>query len=136
MSWRPRPRGLRFTELLDQTGMPKGTLHRLLQALVDERLAAASTGATRPIGWRRGCSNGRTRSGTISTCAALPSPSWSGLRDLTGEAIRLGVLDGDSVLYIDQREVPQPLRLNNGVGSAGRAACQRPRQGDSGASVA
>ncbi|KFL25560.1 hypothetical protein JP75_25720, partial [Devosia riboflavina] len=32
------PAGLRFTELLDQTGMPKGTLHRLLQALVEERL--------------------------------------------------------------------------------------------------
>ena len=49
--------------------------------------------------------------------AARPTVWVVRLRDLTGETIRLGVLEDDSVLYVDQREVPQPLRLNNGVGS-------------------
>jgi hypothetical protein len=70
-------RGLRFTELLERTGMPKGTLHRLLQALV-EGGCSISMPATRPTGSPRACSNGPTRSGMSSICAAPPSPSWCG----------------------------------------------------------
>ncbi|MES2054730.1 MAG: helix-turn-helix domain-containing protein, partial [Pseudomonadota bacterium] len=32
------PKPLRFTELMNFTGVPRGTLHRLLQALQDERM--------------------------------------------------------------------------------------------------
>ncbi|MEN3148449.1 SMP-30/gluconolactonase/LRE family protein [Neorhizobium sp. IRAMC:178] len=109
-------RGLRFTELLDQTQLPKGTLHRLLQALVDERLLHFDTRdqvyrlAPRLFQWAHKVWDNFDLRGAAE-------PELARLRDLTGEAIRLGVLDGDSILYIDQREVPQPLRLNNGVGS-------------------
>ncbi|UIY28248.1 IclR family transcriptional regulator [Neorhizobium galegae] len=109
-------RGLRFTELLDQTQLPKGTLHRLLQALVDERLLHFDTRdqvyrlAPRLFQWAHKVWDNFDLRGAAE-------PELARLRDLTGEAIRLGVLDGGSVLYIDQREVPQPLRLNNGVGS-------------------
>lgn len=70
-------RGLRFTELLDQTQLPKGTLHRLLQALVDERLLHFDT---RDQVYRLAprLFNGRTRSGTISICAARPNRNWRG----------------------------------------------------------
>ena len=113
------PRGLRFTELLDQTQMPKGTLHRLLQALVDERLLAFDIRnqvyrlAPRVFEWAHKVWDNFDLRGAAE-------PELVRLRDVTGETVRLGVLDAASVLYIDQREAPQPLRLNNGVG--GRAA--------------
>lgn len=110
------PRGLRFTELLDETGVPKGTLHRLLQALTEERLLAldprtqAYRLSSRVFQWAHKVWDEFDLRGAAE-------PELERLRDMTGEAIRLGVLDGNDILYIDQREVPQPLRLNNGVGS-------------------
>ncbi|GAA4122775.1 SMP-30/gluconolactonase/LRE family protein [Aminobacter aganoensis] len=114
-----QPRGLRFTELLDQTQLAKGTLHRLLQALVDERLLAFDPRdqvyrlAPRIFEWAH-------RVWDNFDLRGAAEPELGRLRDMTGEAVRLGVLDAASVLYIDQREAPQALRLNNGVG--GRVA--------------
>lgn len=115
-----RARGLRFTELLDETGLPKGTLHRLLQALMDERLLAFDTRdqvyrlASRLFQWAHKVWDDFDLRGAAE-------PELTRLRDIAGETIRLGVMDGDAVLYIDQREVSQPLRLNNGVGSRAAA---------------
>ncbi|WP_170116523.1 SMP-30/gluconolactonase/LRE family protein [Devosia submarina] len=110
------PTGLRFTELLEQTGMPKGTLHRLLQSLVEERLLGFDArNQTYRLGAR--LFQWAHKVWDDFDLRGAAEPELERLRDLTGEAIRLGVMDGNSVLYIDQREVPQPLRLNNGVGS-------------------
>ena len=109
-------RGLRFTDLLERTGMPKGTLHRLLQALADERLISLDARdqtyrlASRLFQWAHKVWDEFDLRGAAE-------PELVRLRDMTGETIRLGVLEGTSVLYVDQREVAQPLRLNNGVGS-------------------
>jgi sugar lactone lactonase YvrE/DNA-binding IclR family transcriptional regulator len=109
----------RFTDLLDRSGMPKGTLHRLLQALVDERLLKLDG---RDQTYRLGARlfQWAHKVWDDFDLRGAAEPELERLRDLTGEAVRLGVLDGDNVLYIDQREVPQPLRLNNGVGSRAR----------------
>ncbi|QMW61203.1 SMP-30/gluconolactonase/LRE family protein [Devosia sp. MC521] len=108
--------GLRFTELLEQTAMPKGTLHRLLQALVEENLL---TFDSRHQKYRLGARlfQWAHKVWDDFDLRGAAEPELERLRDMTGEAIRLGVMDGQSILYIDQREVPQPLRLNNGVGS-------------------
>lgn len=109
-------RGLRFTELLECTSMPKGTLHRLLQALTEERLLTLDVRdqtyrlASRIFQWAHKVWDEFDLRGAAE-------PELVRLRDLTGETIRLGVLEDNSVLYVDQREVPQPLRLSNGVGS-------------------
>lgn len=115
-----RPRGLRFTELLDETLLPKGTLHRLLQALVEERLLVFDERdqvyrlAPRIFQWAHKVWDEFDLRGAAE-------PELERLRDMTGEAVRLGVLDASSVLYIDQREASQPLRLNNGVGARAAA---------------
>ena len=110
----------RFTDLLEGSGMPKGTLHRILQALVDERLLKLdSRDQTYRLGSR--LFQWAHRVWDDFDLRGAAEPELERLRDLTGEAIRLGVMDGGSVLYIDQREVPQPLRLNNGVGSRASA---------------
>jgi sugar lactone lactonase YvrE/DNA-binding IclR family transcriptional regulator len=106
----------RFTELLEATGVPKGTLHRLLQALVDERLLKHDARdqtyqlASRLFEWAHKVWDAFDLRGAAE-------PELQRLRDMTDETVRLGILDGSSVLYIDQRDVAQPLRLNNGVGS-------------------
>ncbi|HEY4200727.1 MAG TPA: SMP-30/gluconolactonase/LRE family protein [Devosiaceae bacterium] len=110
------PRPPRYSELQVETGMPKGTLHRLLQALVEEKLITLDPRdqtyrlASRLFEWAHKVWDDFDLRGAAE-------PELERLRDLSGEAVRLGVLDEGTVLYIDQREVSQPLRLNNGVGS-------------------
>jgi len=106
----------RFTDLLDRSGMPKGTLHRILQALVDERLLKLDgRDQTYRLGSR--LFQWAHRVWDDFDLRGAAEPELERLRDLTGETVRLGILDGDEILYIDQREVPQPVRLSNGVGS-------------------
>ena len=47
-------------------------------------------------------------------------PELERLCEMTGEAVRLAILQGREILYIDQREAVQAIRLANGVG--GRAS--------------
>ncbi len=48
---------------------------------------------------------------------AAAEPELIRLSELSREVARLGVLDGDKVLYIDQRDTPHQVQLTNGVGS-------------------
>ena len=95
----------RYTQLLAETGMPKGTLHRLLQALVEERLVTLDPRdqtyrlASRLFEWAHKVWDDFDLRGAAE-------PELERLRDLSGEAVRLGMLDQETVLYIDQREVP------------------------------
>lgn len=110
------PRAPRFTTLLDSTGLPKGTLHRILQTLVDERYLRLDprdqsfTLGARPFELAH-------RVWDQFDLRGAAEPELVRLRDLTGEAVRLGILDGAEVLYIDQREAQQAVRIANGVGS-------------------
>ncbi|MEV8468272.1 SMP-30/gluconolactonase/LRE family protein [Fluviibacterium sp. DFM31] len=106
----------RFTSLLEASGLPKGTLHRILQTLVDERyLALDAQVQTYRLGSRPFELAHRVWDQFDLRGAA--EPELVRMRDLTGETVRLGVLSEGEVLYIDQREKPQPIRIANGVGS-------------------
>ena len=125
----------RFTELLDRSGMPKGTLHRMLQALVDERLLKLDgRDQTYRLGSR--LFQWAHRVWDDFDLRGAAEPELERLRDLTGETVRLGILDGgrDS-LHRPARgaaaRAPQQRRRQ-----PGQALCQRPRQGDPGASLA
>ena len=108
----------RFTDLLDRSGMPKGTLHRILQALVDERLLKLDgRDQTYRLGSR--LFQWAHRVWDDFDLRGAAEPELERLRDLTGETVRLGILDGDEILYIDQREVPQPVLLTAARAGAG-----------------
>lgn len=107
---------MRFTNLLEASGLSKGTLHRILQTLIDERyLTMNDTDQSYALGakpfqlahnvWDRFDLRGAA------------APELERLSDVTGEAVRLGIIDGAQVLYIDQRDTPRQVRLANGVGS-------------------
>lgn len=107
---------MRFTTLLEASSLPKGTLHRILQTLIDERyLSFDERDQTYGLGSKPFQLAHRVWDQFDLRGAA--APELERLADLTGEAVRLGVLDGDKVLYIDQRDTPRQVRLANGVGA-------------------
>jgi len=110
------PQPLAFTELGRYSGLPKSTLHRILQALIDYRLIRLDEATqTYRLGIRlfemahRVWSEFDLRSAAESELLRL--------RELAQETTRLGVLDEGEVLLIDQRDHIQGMRLANGVGS-------------------
>jgi len=109
----------RFADLVRLSGVAKGTVHRLLQTLIDARyLRLDPRDQTYRLGSRPFQLAHRVWDQFDLRGAA--EPELLRLRDLTGETARLGVLEDDEVLYVDQREAAQPIRIASGVG--GRAA--------------
>jgi sugar lactone lactonase YvrE/DNA-binding IclR family transcriptional regulator len=108
-------RPMRFTDLLVAADLPKGTLHRVLQTLVEERFA---TFDARDQSYRLGSRTFELahRVWDQFDLRGAAEPELVRLRDATGEAVRLGILDAGAILYIDQRENPQAIRIANGVG--------------------
>lgn len=113
---------LRFAELGKITGHSKATLHRILAALEAEGLARPDA---RDNGWRLGL-----------RLVELANTAWAGL-DLRGaaetdmealcratrETVRLAVLQGTEMLYIQQTESPEPVSFRLAVGARGPAYC-------------
>lgn len=110
------PEPLRFSELLRFSGMPRGSLHRILGALMDARMIRLEErDQTYRLGNRAFEMAHRVWNDFNLRGAA--EPELERLRTLTSETTRLGLLDGDHVLIIDQREFARPMRLGNGIGS-------------------
>lgn len=109
-------RPVRFMTLLDGTGLQKSTLHRILQTLVDERYLRINLhDQTYKLGSRPFQLAHRVWDQFDLRGAA--EPELARLVALSKEAVRLGILDGDKVLYIDQRNPQRQVRIGNGVGS-------------------
>ncbi len=109
-------RALRFGEIADQAGLAKGTAHRMLATLVEAGLLRTDErNQTYRLGFRLFEMAHRVW-GELDLRSAA-EPELERLRDLAGEAVRLAVLEGQEVLYVDQREAAQPVRLSNGVGA-------------------
>lgn len=107
---------VRFTALLEASGLPKGTLHRILRTLCDARyLALDEANQTYRLGSRPFQLAHRVWDQFDLRGAARPE--LQRLAELSQEAVRLGIIDGSEVLYIDQCDVPRQVRLSNGVGA-------------------
>lgn len=106
---------MRFTTLLEGSGLPKGTLHRILQTLIDERYVQFSEKDQSYLLGARPFSLAHRVWDQFDLRGAA-EPELVRLSELSGEAVRLAILDGSKVLYIDQRDTPSQVRLANGVG--------------------
>ena len=107
---------LRFSEIADRAGLSKGTVHRMLTALTEARLIAFDpTDQTYRLGVRLFEMAHRVWDSFDLRGAA--EPELTRVSAMSGETVRLAILDGHDILYIDQREAAQPIRLGNGVGS-------------------
>jgi sugar lactone lactonase YvrE/DNA-binding IclR family transcriptional regulator len=111
------PAPLRFVDIAERAGLARPTAHRILAALVEARLlrhdAATQTYA---LGARFLEMAHRVWEGF--DLRATAAPELERLARLAGETARLAVLDGDGVLYVDQRDAEQEaVRLVNRVGA-------------------
>jgi IclR family acetate operon transcriptional repressor len=109
------PWGLTLTQLASQLHLPRSTVHRLVGALVAERLLVSAPAA------------GRVRIGPefirIATSSRLElrqqvDPLMKQIFDITGETVDLSVLEGDQVRVLYLIPTQHQLRAIADVGAA------------------
>ena len=112
--------GLRFSEIADRAGLTRATAHRMLATLVEAGLLRTDERDQRfHLGFKLFEMAHRVWDQFDLRSAA--EPELERLCDLADETVRLAILEGDDVLYIDQRESLQVVRLGNGVGARASA---------------
>ena len=107
------PGAVRFNALQEGTGLPKGTLHRIVQTLIDERYLQQTESGYR-LGARPFQLAHRVWDGFDLRGAA--APELARLARDHGEAARLAVLDNAQALFIDQRDAQREVRIGSAVG--------------------
>ena len=107
------PGPVRFSALQEGSGFPKGTLHRLVRTLIDERYLTETERGYR-LGARPFQLAHRVWDGFDLRAAA--APELRRLADTVGEAARLGVIEAGQVLYIDQCDAANEVRVGSAVG--------------------
>ncbi len=113
---------LRFSELSVITGLPKGTLHRILAALIEYRLIRFDdSGQTYRLGTRLFELAHKVWEDFDIRGAA--EPELVRLAYEAEETSRLAVLEGSEVVYIEQKESPNAIALRYSVGTRGPAYC-------------
>ena len=109
-----RPVGL--AELATMTGLPRQTIHRILQQLSDAMLILRAPKKDQYV-----VGPALTQlsiDALTSACADMPVRAMlRPLVDEIGETCNVGILDQDEVVYIERTEGPSPLRLQLQVGS-------------------
>jgi DNA-binding IclR family transcriptional regulator len=116
------PAPCRFSDLLEQTGLPKATLHRMLKALLAHRyLAFDPREQTYGVGLLVFGMAQRLWEDMDIRRAAAPEIAW--LNEKTGETVHLALLDETEVVYIDKVESQQRIRMFSAIGKRGPAYC-------------
>lgn len=109
-------RPLALAEIAELLELPRPTLHRVLQQLVDEQLILRAAHKDRYV---VGPKMTQLSADALCSLSAQP-PVRAILRELvaeTQETCNVGVLDQDEVVYIERVEGISPLRLQLQVGS-------------------
>lgn len=102
---------LSLAELVRRTGLPKGTVHRVVSDLVEHRLLDKVAGGYRLSGalFELGM-----RASVERSLLEMAMPFLQDLYERTHETVHLGVLDGHEVVYIAKigghRQTPSPSR--------------------------
>jgi DNA-binding IclR family transcriptional regulator len=109
---------LGVSDLARQTGLSKTTVHHLLATLEARRLVMRDSMSARyRLGWGLyELGSSVVRNVDLSRVAR---PFLDRLAAETEESVLLGILDDDSVLYLDRGEAPQGLRMNANAGRRG-----------------
>ena len=111
----------RFTDILRESGQPRGTLHRQLSNLVDEGLLTLRPDQSYEPGLRLLTFASRAWAG--NEFRAVAEPHLERLHEATGETVHLAVLRGAAVIYLDKVEGHQALRMHSQIGNASPAYC-------------
>lgn len=112
---------LRFTDILALAGQPRGTLHRQLTHLVEEGLLELDGDGRYAPGLR--LLDFAARSWARNEFRLIAEPHLADLQRATGETVHLGVLRGQSIIYLDKVEGRQPVRMYSQIGNASPCYC-------------
>lgn len=115
------PRPMRFTDLLETLGQPRGTLHRQISNLVAEGLLNLRTDHCYELGPRLLKLASRAWSG--NQFRQIAEPHLSALHEATGETVHLGVLAGTEIIYLDKVESRSAVRMHSQIGKASPVFC-------------
>ncbi|MEM8817563.1 MAG: IclR family transcriptional regulator, partial [Pseudomonadota bacterium] len=110
--------GLSFSEIVDGTGVPKASAHRLLRELVDLAALSYDDSTRRYRGGLllAGLGASVTRNYDVRRVAR---PHLEALHASTGKVTTLGIRDGDQGIYIDKIEPADlVIRLHSEIGKS------------------
>lgn len=113
---------LRFAEIEDRSGLPKATLHRMLNDLIDERFVIFDE---RALSYNAGYRilEMANRVWTRSDIRMLARDQLLALSALTGETVQIAVHADTHVVVIDHVESTQSVRLSISVGNKSPVYC-------------
>ena len=113
---------LRFTELEERTALPKATLHRLLNDLLDERLVKQDE---RTASWSAGYRilEMANRIWTRSDIRVLCRDQLLALNALSGETVQVVVHADTHAVVIDHVESTRSVRHSTGIGTRAPLYC-------------
>jgi IclR family transcriptional regulator, acetate operon repressor len=111
----------RFTDLLEQLGQPRGTLHRQITNLVAEGLLGLRSDHCYELGPRLLKLASHAWSG--NQFRGIAEPHLAALHEATGETVHLGVLAGTEIIYLDKVESRSAVRMHSQIGKASPVFC-------------
>lgn len=107
--------GRSFTELCDLTGIPKATMHRILQTLQGRRYVTQDAGSGQySVGMR--CFELGSMWAQQLDLRAVAAPILVRLNEESRETVHLGVYEHGDVVYIERLESPQQVIAKSYVG--------------------
>lgn len=112
---------MRFTDILEKSDQPRGTLHRQLTNLVEEGLLSINRDQSYSLGLRLLKFASRAWAGNQFRHVA--EPHLKRLHGVTGETVHLGILHGTEVIYLDKIESEQAIRTYSQIGNASPVYC-------------
>lgn len=113
---------LRFAELEERSGLPKATLHRVLNELIDERFVIFDDRAHHySAGYR--ILEMANRVWTRSDIRTLARDQLLGLSAISGETVQIAVHADTHAVVIDHVESAQSVRLSISVGNKSPVYC-------------
>ena len=105
--------GASLQQLVTATKMPKSSVHRYLEVLVQEQFLERDSRAGT---YRLGASFVTLASNESQLLVLRARPYLERLRDRFDETVNLGTLSGDNVVYLDIVESPRTVRLAARIG--------------------
>ncbi len=111
-----------FTDLAASSGLPRGTLHRLLAALSEHGMVEISELDRRYTPGMHLLTLAQ-RTWEKMDLRRAAADAILALNQRTGETVHLATLSGDAIVYIDKVECRHPLRLHSAIGKRGPIHC-------------
>lgn len=105
------------TALVRATGFPRPTVHRIVAALVAERMLVEDA-ATHGLALGPRLIQLAARSWGRSDLRLAAMDELKRLRDLTGETVHLAVPNGRSMVFIEKLESPSAVRMSSRIGTS------------------